>query len=251
MRKLMRNVSAVFILLLILFWFHPMKSQDKGASVKPETITFRLGSLIKVRPEYEERYIILHKHVFPGVLDRIRRSNLRNYSIFLKDGILFSYFEYVGADYNGDMKAIADTTTKEWWKLTDPMQEPLPTRKKGEWWASMEEVFAADTSVVPQIEVQRLAYVSQAKSKEATGLADFFKENGAEILPFLRKAHLGNVHIYFKDGSLYSYSEYDGAHWNSDLQSLKDDPAWAKLNDRLNAFLKAPWQEMKIVFHTN
>jgi len=26
----------------------------------------------------------------------------------------------------------------------EPMQEPLPTRKQGEWWAEMEEVFHLD-----------------------------------------------------------------------------------------------------------
>lgn len=44
-----------------------------------------LGSLIRLRPECEEQYIILHKHTFPGVLQRICRSNIRNYSIFLRE----------------------------------------------------------------------------------------------------------------------------------------------------------------------
>ena len=38
----------------------------------------------------------------------------------------------------------ADKTTQKWGKLTEPMQEPLDTRKPGEWWASMEEVFHTD-----------------------------------------------------------------------------------------------------------
>ena len=101
----------------------------------------RVGSLIKLKPEYEERYIILHKHTFPGVLDRIRKSNIRNYSIFLRDGMLFSYWEYIGGEYDGVIEEIGrDDVTKEWWKLTDPMQEPLETRKEGERWASMEEI---------------------------------------------------------------------------------------------------------------
>ena len=76
-------------------------------SVKIEEVTKRVGSLIKVKPEYEERYIILHKYTFPGVLDRIRKSNIRNYTIFLSDRILFSYYEYVGKNYDRDMKEIA------------------------------------------------------------------------------------------------------------------------------------------------
>ncbi|MBC8186425.1 L-rhamnose mutarotase [candidate division KSB1 bacterium] len=97
----------------------------------------RFGSLIGVKKEFEERYIILHKHIFPGVLDRIHKCNISNYSIFLKDGILFSHFEYIGSDFAADMEAMADETTEEWWKLTDPMQEPPEDRKEGEWWASI------------------------------------------------------------------------------------------------------------------
>ena len=100
----------------------------------------RHGSLIRVKPEYEERYIILHKHTFPGVLEQIHLVNIRNYSIFLNDGMLFSYFEYIGDDFKADMERIADETTKEWWKLTDPCQVPLADRAEGDWWADMEEV---------------------------------------------------------------------------------------------------------------
>ncbi len=105
----------------------------------------RYGSLIRLKPEYEERYIILHRHTFPGVLERIRDSNIRNYSIFLRDGMLFSFFEYVGTDYAGDMEKIgADPVTRDWWTLTDPMQVPLETRAEGEWWTNMQEVFHID-----------------------------------------------------------------------------------------------------------
>ena len=41
-------------------------------------------------------------------------------------------------------KMAADSTTQEWWDVCMPMQEPLDTRKKGEWWAEMEEVFHQD-----------------------------------------------------------------------------------------------------------
>ena len=101
--------------------------------------------MIKLRPEKEAEYRRLHAATWAGVLAMIRECNIRNYSIFLKDGYLFSYFEYVGDDFEQDMaKMAADATTQEWWRLTDPCQEPLPTRKEGEWWATMEEVFHCD-----------------------------------------------------------------------------------------------------------
>jgi L-rhamnose mutarotase len=98
--------------------------------------------LIRVKPERLEEYKIIHAKVWPEILAMIAMCNIRNYSIFEKDGFLFAYYEYVGTDYQADMsKMAADPKTQEWWKLTDPMQVPLETRAKGEWWAQMEEVF--------------------------------------------------------------------------------------------------------------
>jgi L-rhamnose mutarotase len=105
----------------------------------------RHGKVIKLKPQALDEYIRIHAEVWPEVLAMIHLCNIRNYSIYLKDGYLFSYFEYTGSDYKADMQKMADDPkTQEWWKLTDPMQEPLPTRKPGEWWAAMDEVFHFD-----------------------------------------------------------------------------------------------------------
>jgi L-rhamnose mutarotase len=105
----------------------------------------RYGSLIKLKPEKLAEYKELHLNVWPGVLKMIAECNIRNYSIYYRDGLLFSYFEYHGTDLAVDMqKMAADPTTQAWWKLTDPCQQPLETCKPGEWWASMEEFFHID-----------------------------------------------------------------------------------------------------------
>ena len=122
----------------------------------------RLGSVIGLKPDFEERYIILHKHTFPGVLKRIRDSNICNFSIFLRDGILFSYYEYTGQNYEEDTQKIGeDKTTQEWWKLTDPMQEPFKTRKEGECWAEMEEIYYFSEADDTDIRVKRFACVAE------------------------------------------------------------------------------------------
>jgi L-rhamnose mutarotase len=75
----------------------------------------------------------------------IREVHIRNYSIFLRDGLLFSYFEYIGADFDADMARMAeDPETRRWWELTDPCQQPVDTAADGEWWAPMVEVFHSD-----------------------------------------------------------------------------------------------------------
>ena len=102
----------------------------------------RYGAGIGVRPEKLEEYKKLHAAVWPAVLDMIREVNIRNYSIYYRDGLLFSYFEYVGDDFEADMaKMAADPTTQEWWAVCKPCQVPVETRAEGEWWADMEEVF--------------------------------------------------------------------------------------------------------------
>ena len=107
----------------------------------------RMGMMIYLRPEKAQEYKALHAAAWPGVLARISASNIRNYTIFLREpeNILFGCWEYHGTDFAADMAAIAaDPLTQEWWKLTDPCQEPLETRAAGEWWAMMEEVFHND-----------------------------------------------------------------------------------------------------------
>src|SRR5713226_2371034 len=102
----------------------------------------RYGLVIRLRPEAVERYKAYHRRVWPEVLERIHNCNIRNYSIYLKDGYLFGYYEYYGTDYKADIeKMAADPKTQEWWAIMMPMQQPLETRAEGEWWAEMEEVF--------------------------------------------------------------------------------------------------------------
>lgn len=81
------------------------------------------------------------------MLKIIDECNIRNYSIYLHDldgfgTCLFSYFEYVGDDFDADMaKMAADPTTQKWWDVCKPCQRQLDNRAEGEWWANMKEVF--------------------------------------------------------------------------------------------------------------
>jgi len=105
----------------------------------------RYGMVIKLRPEQYEEYKRLHANVWPSVLKMITECTIHNYSIYHKDGYLFSYFEYHGTDFAADMaKMAADPTTQKWWEFCEPCQQPLETRAKGEWWANMEELFHWD-----------------------------------------------------------------------------------------------------------
>lgn len=107
----------------------------------------RMGMVIGLKPEKIAEYKRLHAAVWPDILDMISKCNIRNYTIFLKEpeNLLFGYWEYHGVDFEADAaKMAADPRTQEWWDICMPCQQPFDTRKDGEWWAMMEEVFHHD-----------------------------------------------------------------------------------------------------------
>jgi len=109
----------------------------------------RFGSVIGLRPEKKDYYVQLHANTWPSVLRQIRESNIRNYSIYLAELegklYLFSYFDYVGRDFQADMEKMAkDPETQRWWKETDPCQTRLPGTPEGEQWIRIPEVFHTD-----------------------------------------------------------------------------------------------------------
>ncbi|TNJ40821.1 L-rhamnose mutarotase [Phaeobacter sp. B1627] len=104
----------------------------------------RMAHVIGLKPEHRAEYLRLHAEVWPQVLQRLRESHITNYSIFLREPemLMFSYWEYLGTDFEADAAAIAeDPVTQEWWKICGPMQAPLQSRAEGEWWAELQEVF--------------------------------------------------------------------------------------------------------------
>jgi L-rhamnose mutarotase len=107
----------------------------------------RMAMVIGLKPEKIAEYKDLHANAWPGILDMISACNITNYSIYLKEpeNLLFGYWEYVGDDFEADAaKMAADPLTQKWWDVCMPCQAPLETRKEGEWWAMMEEVFHHD-----------------------------------------------------------------------------------------------------------
>jgi len=107
----------------------------------------RHASVIGLHAELIEKYKKLHADVWPEVLNQIKKSNIQNYSIYLRqlpDGeyYLFSYFEYTGDNFEADMAAMADDpVTQKWWDVCKPCQKPLPNANNDGWWSPMEEVF--------------------------------------------------------------------------------------------------------------
>jgi L-rhamnose mutarotase len=97
------------------------------------------------------QYTQLHDNTWTEVMARMLKSNMRNFVVYYHEetGLMFHHFEYIGDDFEADMKACDDDPTiQRWWTYCEPCQNPFhwegppPSQqgkggKGGEWWASM------------------------------------------------------------------------------------------------------------------
>lgn len=133
-------LAIALIIIAVVFLLFNSKSKLGRTRLRFQAIT-------GLNPEKANTYFKLHSAVWPEVLKTIERANIRNFSIAVKeiDGkqYLFSYFEYVGKDFDADMKMVAaDPETQRWWRETEPCQIPLPDAAAiGAIWSDAEEVF--------------------------------------------------------------------------------------------------------------
>lgn len=195
----------------------------------------RYGHLIRVKPEYRERYVVLHAHPFPGLIERMRAAGLRNYSIFLRDHTLFSYYEYVGDDFEADMDAMAeDDTVQDWWTLTDPMQTPLDARAEGEWWASMEELFHVQERTVPAAEAQRVALEHTYREEAIDEAVEAYSEAEEEMDSELSGACVQQYTVYCLGRRCFTYLEHVDGNIEDDLRQLRERPVMSRLQSVLS-----------------
>ncbi|KAI1212843.1 rhamnose mutarotase [Annulohypoxylon truncatum] len=122
----------------------------KSPDPEPKKAARRIAQVVKLKPEFVDKYKEVHAAVWPEVLQQIKDCNIQDYSICHDPGtgILFATFKYVGYDYSGDMERMrGNPKVREWWAMTDGFQESLvPGAKSSEsgnpaWWKELEEVF--------------------------------------------------------------------------------------------------------------
>ncbi|KAE8148939.1 rhamnose mutarotase [Aspergillus avenaceus] len=110
--------------------------------------TKRIAQIVHLKPSAVKAYKECHANVWPEVLQQIEECNIKDYSIFFdNDKTLFATFKYVGEDFEADMLRMkANPKVREWWGLTDGMQESLTPGAVGSaegpsWWKVLDEVF--------------------------------------------------------------------------------------------------------------
>lgn len=104
----------------------------------------RVGFLLKVRPEKLDEYKERHKTVWPEMLEALRETGWRNYSLFLRDdGLLFGYVEI--EDFDAARAAMATKEVNARWQADmAPFFEQLEGLRPDEGMMRLEEVFHLD-----------------------------------------------------------------------------------------------------------
>lgn len=101
----------------------------------------RVCFLLKVRKEKLEEYKARHRAVWPEMLDALRETGWKNYSLFLRDdGLLVGYFE------TPDLRAALDgmarrDVNERWQREMAPFFENLAGRRPDEGFETLAEVF--------------------------------------------------------------------------------------------------------------
>jgi L-rhamnose mutarotase len=134
------------------------------------------GQVIKLKPEKYDEFVRLHAATWPGVLQNLAECHIRNYSNYHFDGLLFSYFEYIGDDFEADMARIAaDPITQDRWKLTDPCQEKVAQAREDEWWQRMNQSVLTLTV--------NSTYIARDQNKVMTKAYSFCCRHSSSMVP--------------------------------------------------------------------
>jgi L-rhamnose mutarotase len=144
MKKTITTVVLAAVAAAFLLAFSCAKKEsDQTVKSEAKKTVKRVGMVVGIKPEVIGKYKELHADSNPGVRDLLAKYHMRNFSIFLQkiDGkwYEFGYYEYDGDNFEADMaKLDSEPRNKEWLKICDPMQIPLPGAKG---WTQMERVY--------------------------------------------------------------------------------------------------------------
>ena len=99
---------------------------------------------LKDDPAAIEKYRRYHLHVWPEVLESLRRAGVEHMDIHLLGRRLVMFLELSdGLDFRRVFAShlASNPRVAEWERLMQSLQEPAAEAKPGEWWTVMEPIF--------------------------------------------------------------------------------------------------------------
>lgn len=105
----------------------------------------RVGFVFKVHPDKIAEYKVRHEHVWPEMLEALRRHGWHNYSLFMRDnGEIFGYFE-TPESFEAALAGMDDEEINaKWQEYMAPFFEGQEDLRPDEKMVQLEEVFHLD-----------------------------------------------------------------------------------------------------------
>lgn len=103
-------------------------------------MTERAAFVLRVRPDRIDDYLAAHRAVWPEMLDALRASGIRNYTIFRDGTNVFGYFEADDVEASAAYMAAQEVNAR--WQ--DAMAELLEERVADEGPSTLEAIFRLD-----------------------------------------------------------------------------------------------------------
>jgi L-rhamnose mutarotase len=103
-------------------------------------VTERAAFVLRVRPDRIDDYLAAHRAVWPEMLDALRASGIRNYTIFRDGTNVFGYFEADDLEASAAYMAAQEVNAR--WQ--DAMAELLEERVADEGPSTLEAIFRLD-----------------------------------------------------------------------------------------------------------
>ena len=86
----------------------------------------RIATITKLKSGMKEEYKKIHDKIWDDMVEAGHKANMRNFTIFVHEDYLFSYFEYIGDNYEADMaRKNSLEVTKKWREATGAMTDFL------------------------------------------------------------------------------------------------------------------------------
>ena len=102
----------------------------------------RISFVLKIKEDLTEEYKHHHQNVWPEMLEALRQTGWRNYSLFMRDdGLLFGYFEtpYTFEECRARMEQTE--VNSRWQAMMAPYFELPPGARPDQMMMQLEEVF--------------------------------------------------------------------------------------------------------------
>ncbi len=102
----------------------------------------RVGFLLRVRPDKIEEYKAHHRHVWPEMLEALRRRGWHNYSLFMRpDGLVFGYFETPESFEAAQAGMAQEAINAQWQDFMAPFFEGLGQTHADQMMEMLEPIF--------------------------------------------------------------------------------------------------------------